>query len=608
MHARGHCFAEAHAPVGGSVQLTGLARYFEQKYPLSEYTVEERGERIYEDLWVESYKGIAVHEVGHSLGLLHNFASSWDAANYHPAYWQLRTREGTASESCNGVARPEGDDTCMGPRYLDPETEDELGLGEEPRPEITYFGNSSVMEYSLERFGETVGLGQYDLLAMKALYGRVLETYDEASRGGLNPEEAEGQAPRLSSQLSSDARVTRSDGPFAGQVFPKPTHYTELGRMLRLYDSTRCREATDAEKANAGWRIVRGQVCAPAPRDHAAWQDFEEGSVYEGWDTVAPLVRTKADTATGAGKVRWAYRYGATFNSYFHTQAADAGADEYEVTVNAIEKFDGSYPWTYFRRSRREFAYNTLPLARAQRYFEQLRAYHWQAANRNAFFRSFGEANFEEIAGSDDWHRPLVVAETEVFSALARYILTPQPGSYAPMSSGGLRSIYDVGGNQTSFDVEVGEGRFIDQDFDSGGDGGGSWNYLEWLNYAGFGVEKIYAMMALADGRPVLSTISRENYLDGRDTRINFRADMPVAVDRLIGGILAEDWAAVGPFVGDEIGASLDYTALFEERPRRPGGARVLFPNIGYKQQLGMLIFAHLYSRRNTDLTLTNKL
>ena len=51
----------------------------------------------------------------------------------------------------------------MGPRYIDPETADELGTAGEARPGILYFANTSTMEYQLERFGETVGLGSYDL-------------------------------------------------------------------------------------------------------------------------------------------------------------------------------------------------------------------------------------------------------------------------------------------------------------------------------------------------------------------------------------------------------------------------------------------------------------
>jgi len=79
----------------------------------------------------------------------------------------------------------------------------------------------------------------------------------------------------------------------------------------------------------------------------------------------------------------------------------------------------------------------------------------------------------------------------------------------------------------------------------------------------------------------------------------------------LIGGVLAEDWTAVAMWVpnADKTPAPqlFDLTTV-ATAPARPDGARVLFPNVGYKQQLGMLIFANLYSRYGTDMQLTNKL
>ena len=79
-------------PGRGSLYLASLAGFFKKKYGDLDPTT--RGQRIYDDLVKETIKGIGIHEIGHSLGLRHNFASSWDAPNYNPQYWQLRTNEG----------------------------------------------------------------------------------------------------------------------------------------------------------------------------------------------------------------------------------------------------------------------------------------------------------------------------------------------------------------------------------------------------------------------------------------------------------------------------------------------------------------------------------
>jgi len=616
---RGACFGENHAPAFGIVTLQGLAKYFKAKYPDEQFTPIERGEAIYADLVEETFKGIAIHELGHSLGLLHNFASSWDTPNYPPSYWQLRSHDGTSTASCDGVPRggdpaSVADDTCMGPRYLDPATDEEQGLGDEPRPSIEYFAQTSVMEYPLERFGETGGIGQYDSHAMKSLYGRVLETFDDEAHGGLSTEDQDPFGPRMESQLIEQDRVTRTSAPFTGQKFAKPTHYTELAREMKVFDPARCRAATPEEIELGGWRVVRGKVCAPAPRDHAAWQDFESTpTTANNAASAAPYWRTKETAKTGPEQVRWFYRFGTSDNGYFHTNPGDAGADPYEVTVNTIKKFDATYPWSYFRRHNKEYFSAGIPFAVANGTLERLRSYHWTVANRNAFYRGLGQATFDELAGSDDWHRPLIMAETEAFNALARVILMPQPGEYAQMAVtpvGSSRPIWDIA-SDGAFTIGAVDGRFIEEQFDSDPEAGGSWDYTHWMVHAGFGVEKTFAAMALADARPVLSTISRANYLDGRDAKISFRADMPSAMDRLIGGVLSEDWESVGMWVApgavsDPSPQNLDLLAIGE--PRRADNARVLFPNVGYKQQLGMLMFANLFSRAGSDMQLANKM
>lgn len=610
LRLHGVCFMDNEAPIAGSVDMQGLAGYFQNKYPGD---AKARGEQIYHDLWIEAFKGIAIHEIGHSLGMLHQFASSWDAPNYNPQYWQLRTDEGKASVSCHGVPRTGDVDSCMGPRYLDPETKDEEGLSSESRPGILYFANSSVMEYQIERFGETVGLGTYDAHVMNALYGRVLETIDDEGHGGLSPKAQKTFAPRIESQLSEQDRVTRNHPQFGAGAWP--THYTEVARLMKVFDPARdCRDATDEEKAIGGWRIVHGKVCSPPPRDHAAWQDFASDTI-PGDDSDAPYWHTNKDAAPYADQVRWFYRWGTNHNSYFHTNDSDAGADPYEVTRNTVRKFDIAYPFSYFRRQSREYQFMGLPSQVADRYFERVRGFHWLVANSTAFYRQFGADTYEEIAKEDDWHRPYLVAEADMFAFLTRAVLMPEPGDYVQQAAapGQSRPIHDLpklGVGAKLFSLGAVDGRFIGEDYDSGANAGGSWDYLHWMNHAGFSTEKQLAMRALTDGRPNLFTINRDNFLDGRGVKINFRTDLGAALDRLLGAILAEDWDTVAPWVLPADGKTptpklLDLT---EAAPARPANARILFPNLGYKQQLGALIFAEAFSRLNTDMNLVDKM
>ena len=210
------------------------------------------------------------------------------------------------------------------------------------------------------------------------------------------------------------------------------------------------------------------------------------------------------------------------------------------------------------------------------------------------------------------------MAAAEMFNFLQRAILMPEPGDYsagAETSSrtpkrAGAKPIFDVARTPTLTVASVGiiDGRFVQIEFDNGR--GGSWDYQHFPEHIGFDEEKMLAIRELVDSRPTLSTVSRENALDGRDPRISFRTDTPHAVDRLLGGILSEDWETIAP-AATEVDGPLSGFSVIDPNPSkltRDPTANILFPNMGYSNQIGTAIYAMLYSRFSTDLTLAAKL
>jgi hypothetical protein len=640
--ARGRCFMDAGGGVGNA-DIQGVAGFYGAKFSNDalkenaayaklgdEDLLKARAEEIYLALFKDMYKGIMLHEVGHSMGMRHQFASSYDSANYTPQYWQLRTQNGQAMAECDGPRTGDtwdsASDNCMGPRYLDPETDEEMGRGSQSRPGINYFAHTSTMEYQVSRFFESVGLGLYDRMFVGATYGRVLEVFDTDL---FSEGEMAAFGARNFSQLVDTNLVYWENLDLQSGAFTQPMHYTKQARRLHLFDAANCRDATAAEQAQATYRLVNNQVCSPVSRDRAAWIDMVDAATSPDYSDLVKKQRVGSDVPTYSANVRWPFRYGENYsNSYLQSNHSDAGADIYEVITQAIRTFEYDYPFRYFRRQQKNWFVESLPSRTAGRFFDRLRSLHWSIANNNARWESLGY--MELLGGLDDWWGPYIMAETEMFNALVKTLLMPQAdpdGGYAKIpqlgTNGSYYDVYEQSGGfnvvNPEFEVDASTGRFIDPQFNSDPDAGGNWEYIQWGTHTGFAEEKGLVAKALVDGRAVFSTISRDNYLDGRNTSINFRSDLGVALDRIIGGVLSEDWLSVGSYAlldsDDPIGAvsglpvpKIYATDLSADVVTRPAGAMVLFPNLGYDQQLDLLIFTHIFAKVNTDLDLARKM
>jgi hypothetical protein len=117
------------------------------------------------DMWLKIreaiYIGLAQHEMGHTLGLRHNFSGSADPLNYFDRYWDIRS------------ALPES---------------------EWHKNKLREYQYSTVMDYGAKFNSDMHGLGKYDFAAIRFGYGQLVDVMPNARVTG----------ERLSSQLFAD--------------------------------------------------------------------------------------------------------------------------------------------------------------------------------------------------------------------------------------------------------------------------------------------------------------------------------------------------------------------------------------------------------------------
>jgi hypothetical protein len=102
-------------------------------------------------------RSTALHEVGHTLGLRHNFEGSTDALNYHDQYWTLRGADGKPFDSATGEPQKPT------------EAQKKAGMDD--------WKYSSIMDYAQRFHHDLKGLGKYDRAALMFGYGGLVETF-----------------------------------------------------------------------------------------------------------------------------------------------------------------------------------------------------------------------------------------------------------------------------------------------------------------------------------------------------------------------------------------------------------------------------------------------
>lgn len=267
--------------------VVGVARSFEGR---DDY------EAIWNEIRANIFYGVGAHEVGHSVGLRHNFQGSYDTLNYFDEYWDLK------GESLTGQPIASIADLYV----LSEMTEGQL------EGDMRAYQYSSIMDYHSRFNGDWQGLGRYDDAAI--LFGYTFGTYEEEAEQASGFVEVFADLPPAAQDLmlSFDGRKSPADR----QLLENWHYATVLSRMGNDPSVLQNRDLVPWDEHSQ--RIAEGDPTRPAEVPYMFCSDEIAGA----------LISCQ----------RW-----------------DLGADPLEIVQSARDNYFAYYPLTHFRRERRHF-------------------------------------------------------------------------------------------------------------------------------------------------------------------------------------------------------------------------------------------------------------
>lgn len=462
----------------------GVIEFYGREYQLRGDDGRIDWERVRQVVRHPIFHGLTAHEVGHSVGLRHNFSGSYDALNYRPEFWDLRSADGT-----------------MRPRAWDPVTQAEI----DGRIYETQY--STVMDYGVNFVvNDAQGLGHYDYAAIKMGYGDLVEVFADAE----NPQDV---ANWTEIQLLGWPIPLRLES-FTGGA-PSAYVYTEWPEVVGGGDVSRIQQ-----RVNVPYTSLR-------PDAFLASQGLPDNLRDQQDRPVVPYMFCSDEQADLNPDC---LRY-------------DAGADAYETMQSVSDNYWNYYVFNNFRRQRLGFNPDSAFTRTRDRYFEKFqRANQIYALYRPIFGDIFGVTDTDPFWTNEDGMGAWTGAVGTSFSLLTRVLTAPEPGTYAEGTApDGTPLMVSGGGVLSAARINAIDGRYLETtwNFDAG------YFWFDQLERVGYFYDKLAALIVLTD--PTTYFLGRDTDTDIRRYQINFASSFGPAMTGLFRGMLGEDWRSIAP-------------------------------------------------------------
>jgi hypothetical protein len=493
------------------------------------------------------FRGVTLHELGHVLGLRHNFAASLDRNNYPDAYFKIAVKSplpnileyDTPPKGGNDDGQIVGEEAQKYARELRAAREERLQEG------ASNVMTASVMDYNAN-LSDYSGLGRYDRAAAAFAYFGKVEAYETGD-------------PQSDPSLGDPNNL-----PVAFEDLERPDLYrrelwsyyrggescqddndcpNRAGRDVTAFQSIsqRCVQNPRLPSAANGCAAAGACVCSNFYDDFDAYQN---GTAYRG----------RAETAKYA-PVKYLYCHDNRLSDLSWCSQSDAGESFQEVVEHYRRSWRERYPRAYFRNFRaagpaKGSSYDTV--------VEAVKIY------QHMFFRqSFEGQEYRSKLGSLGYIDQLF-ASSATLDWLAEIIGSPDVGSYKLDAKDNVyRQISSQPGAQGSdLDLGVGQGFYLWSQYQTGQNG------FFRLERAGTFLDKLLAIQAITNRDWGLTYQVDEFYY------VNFFDVFEKEVIDLFGGLIMRNPRQYAP---RSVDGNLTYLSLFRMDSR--GNTDTTYPD-----------------------------
>lgn len=246
----------------------------------------------------QTYKAVMLHEVGHTIGLRHNFGGSADPLNYMDEYWAVRPN------TFNLLSNQLTGEDLMKINCTVIDASNQAACEAQTDARMVEYQQTSIMDYGSRFNSDYQGLGKYDWAAIAAGYGDLVEVFDQDVSGHLRTVALDNNGGTAADYLNTFAAF---QSPLHGN-FADLIHYVNFPSIFGNIENLAKRQYIPRSQYEAdGNQLVRVPY-------YACYDEYRDST------------------------------------ARCHTW--DQGADHYEITKNFIQMYQEYYIFNNFQRDR----------------------------------------------------------------------------------------------------------------------------------------------------------------------------------------------------------------------------------------------------------------